>query len=247
MTSQPHEAAGPSVPPPGCPARGAAPVPLMGPRFHTDLEAVYRDMRRDHGSVVPVTLPGDVPAWLVIGYREMYQVTGDPILFPRDAGLWNQWETLPEDWPLRPMVGTRQPSVYFTVGEEHRRHLAMVQGALERIGHMELRRDTEQAADGLIDRFCATGEAEIISAYAKPLPILVLARMLGFPESDDEALLTSLGAMADGGADAIGAFEHAMALMGLPWRTRSRHRAPTSCRTWSRIRPNSRTRSTPST
>ncbi len=214
MTSQPHEAAGPSVPPPGCPARGAAPVPLMGPRFHTDLEAVYRDMRRDHGSVVPVTLPGDVPAWLVIGYREMYQVTGDPILFPRDAGLWNQWETLPEDWPLRPMVGTRQPSVYFTVGEEHRRHLAMVQGALERIGHMELRRDTEQAADGLIDRFCATGQAEIISAYAKPLPILVLARMLGFPESDDEALLTSLGAMADGGADAIGAFEHAMALMG---------------------------------
>ncbi|GAA2077807.1 cytochrome P450 [Streptomyces albiaxialis] len=218
MTSQPHaQPPHPQTPgpPPGCPAHGGGdPVPLMGPRFHTDLEGVYRDMRRTHGPVVPVVLPGDVPSWLVIGYKEMYQVTTDSTLFPRDVGLWNQWETLPEDWPLRPMVGQRMPSVYFTVGEEHRRHLTMVQDALERVGHVELRRSTESIADGLIDRFCGAGEAEVISAYAKPLAVLALARMLGFPESDDEALIHSLGAMADGGADAIGGFDHSLELMG---------------------------------
>ncbi|MGP3991423.1 cytochrome P450 [Streptomyces sp. 3N207] len=185
----------------------------MGPRFHTDLEAVYRDMRRDHGPVVPVTLPGDVPAWLVIGYRELYQVTTDPVLFPRDQGLWNQWDTLPEDWPLRPMIGTRQPSVYFTVGEEHRRHLAMVQSALESVDHIELRRTAEELADRLIDAFCGAGESEIVSAYAKPLPLLTLARILGFPDSDGPELIRFLTDMCDGGPDALAGFEQALALM----------------------------------
>ena len=79
------------APPPECPAHSDA-VPLSGPRFETDPSELYREMRRDHGSVVPVLLPGDVPAWLVIGYQEMYQVTNDSALFPRDSGLWNQWD-----------------------------------------------------------------------------------------------------------------------------------------------------------
>ena len=58
-----------SAPPPGCPAHAAkGAVPLSGPRFHTDPAQLYRDIRREHGPVVPVLLPGDVPAWLVIGY-----------------------------------------------------------------------------------------------------------------------------------------------------------------------------------
>ncbi|WP_372446607.1 cytochrome P450 [Streptomyces spirodelae] len=214
VTSQPQPAAAAGCPAhPGSSRTAPGAVPLMGPRFHTDLEAVYRDMRRDHGPVVPVTLPGDVPAWLVIGYHELCRVTADPVLFPRDQGLWNQWETLPEDWPLRPMIGTRQPSVYFTVGEEHRRHLAMVQHALESVDHVGLRRTTEEIADRLIDSFCSTGESEIVSAYAKPLPLLTLARLLGFPDSDGPELIRSLTDMADGGPDALAGFEHALALM----------------------------------
>ena len=60
--------------PGGCPVTGSAStggaVPLSGPRFHTDPAALHREMRRDHGPVVPVTLLGDVPARLVIGCRE---------------------------------------------------------------------------------------------------------------------------------------------------------------------------------
>ena len=210
MTTQPHAHGVPQAPPPGCPAHAAAgnAVQLLGPRFHTDPTALYREMRREHGPVVPVLLPGEVPAWLVVGYREMYQVTGDPALFPRDPGLWNQWPTLPEDWPLRPMIGNRQPSIYYTVGDEHQRHLDLVQSALERISLTELRKHAEQLADELIDRFSTLGQAEIIAAFAKPLPILVLARILGFPDSDGPALIKDMGALADGGADAIAAHQH---------------------------------------
>lgn len=215
MTTQSHAFGGPPVPPPGCPAHaGADAVQLMGPRFHTDPNSLYREMRREHGPVIPVLLPGDVPAWLVIGYREMYQVTGDPVLFPRDSGIWNQWPTLPKDWPLLPMIGNRQPSIYYTVGAEHQRHLDMVQSALERVSHMELRRHAEELADGLIDRFCAVGEAELIEGYAKPLPILVLARIFGFPDSDGPGLIKALAGLADGGADANDAFQYFGGLIG---------------------------------
>lgn len=185
----------------GCPvARG--PVPLGGPRFHTDPHRLYAEMRRDHGPVVAVELPGGVPAWLVIGYREMHQVTSDPDLFPRDVALWNQWPNIPEDWPLLPMVGRPMPSIYFTAGAEHRRHLAMVEPALEAVDPFALRRTCEALSDRLIDQFCGRGEADLVAEYAEPLPVLALAWLLGFPDEDGAQLAWTMKTLADGGADA---------------------------------------------
>ncbi|WP_225728469.1 MULTISPECIES: cytochrome P450 [unclassified Nocardia] len=185
-----------------CPVAHGNAVPLSGPRFHTDPHHLYREMRRDHGPVVAVELPGGIPAWLVIGYRELHQVTSDPELFPRDVALWNQWPNIPEDWPLLPMVGTPRPSIYFTAGAEHRRHLAMVEPALESVDPFELRRDCEELADRLIDSFCGRGEADLVADFAVPLPVLTLARVLGFPDEDGPDLAWSMQALADGGADA---------------------------------------------
>ncbi|WP_374754092.1 cytochrome P450 [Streptomyces sp. SM12] len=207
--------AGRMSPPPGCPAHaaGAGPMPLSGPRFHTEPASLYREMRHAYGPVVPVSLPGDVPAWLVIGYREMMQVTGDPALFPRDSGLWNQWETLPEDWPLRPMVNVPQPSVYYTVGAEHQRHLRMLEPALEGVSPFELRRHTEQLADRLIDAFCAGGEADLTADFARPLPALVLGRILGFSDPQALELVRLMAAFTDGGPDALAAHQRFGAMM----------------------------------
>ncbi|WP_378731578.1 cytochrome P450 [Nocardia brasiliensis] len=191
----------------GCPVHpDARAVPLSGPRFHTDPQHLYREMRREHGPVVAVELPGNVPAWLVIGYRELHQVTSDPELFPRDVGLWNQWPNIPEDWPLLPMVGQPRPSIYFTAGAEHRRHVAMVEPALESVDPFELRRTCEELADRLIDGFCGRGEADLVAEFAVPMPVLALARVLGFPDEDGARLAWSMKALADGGADAQAAY-----------------------------------------
>ncbi|WP_107657895.1 cytochrome P450 family protein [Nocardia suismassiliense] len=191
----------------GCPVHpetGA--VPLSGPRFHTDPQHLYREMRREHGPVVSVELPGGVPSWLVIGYRELHQVTSDPELFPRDVSLWNQWPNIPEDWPLLPMVGQPRPSIYFTAGAEHRRHVAMVEPALESVDPFELRRTCEELADRLIDGFCGRGEADLVAEFAVPMPVLALAWALGFPDEDGARLAWSMKALADGGADAQAAY-----------------------------------------
>nr|WP_234312375.1 cytochrome P450 [Streptomyces griseus] len=159
-------------------------------------------MRREHGPVVPVELPGGFPAWLVIGYREVHQVTSDPELFPRDVGLWNQWPHVPADWPLLPMVGQPLPSIYFSAGEEHRRHVRMVVPALEAADPFEIRGHGEQLADRLIDAFCARGTADLVAEFCEPLPVLVLARLVGFPDDEGTDIARVLKDLADGGPGA---------------------------------------------
>ncbi|MEU5538229.1 cytochrome P450 [Streptomyces sp. NPDC020362] len=189
-------------------------VPLTGPRFLAEPACLYREMRREHGAVVPVLLVGDVPAWLVLGYRELHQVTGDPVLFSRDSGLWNQWENIPADWPLLPMIGHRQPSILYTVGERHRQRAAMISDALEAVDPSELRGHAERFADELIDAVCSTGETDLIAHYAMLLPVRVLARLYGFPDEDGPGLVTSLNDMIDGRERALAGQAHLAASMG---------------------------------
>ncbi|MFB9462554.1 cytochrome P450 [Streptomyces cinereospinus] len=195
------------------PAHGPAPVPLSGPLLQDDPARVYRELRRRHGSVVPVLLDGDVPAWLVLGYRELHQVTGDPVLFSRDSELWNQWDDIPEDWPLRPMIGRGQPSILYTVGERHRERAGMLVDALEAVNPVELRGYAEKFADELIDGICARGSADLIGEFAMLLPLRVLARLYGFADEEGPDLVTALNDMVDGRERALAGQIHVTGAM----------------------------------
>ncbi|WP_405615431.1 cytochrome P450 [Streptomyces sp. NBC_00076] len=188
-------------------------VPLGGPRFQSEPARLYREMRREHGPVTPVLLDGDVPAWLVLGYRELHQVTGDPVLFSRDSDLWNQWDTIPDDWPMLPMINRKQPSILYTVGERHRERAAMISDALEAVDAPELRGHAERFADELIDAVCAKGEADLIADYAMLLPVRVLAHLFGFSDEQGPGLVTALNDMIDGRERAIAGQNHVISSM----------------------------------
>ncbi|MFJ9721043.1 cytochrome P450 [Streptomyces sp. NPDC101213] len=185
-----------------------APVHLSGALLQDDPTRVYREMRREHGPVVPVLLDGDVPAWLVLGYRELHQVTGDPVLFSRDSELWSQWGAIPDDWPLLPMIGRRQASILYTVGERHRERATMLGDALEGVDAFELRRYAEKFADELIDGICPRGRADIVGEYAMLLPVRVLARLYGFADDEGPELVTALNDMVDGRERALAGQTH---------------------------------------
>ncbi|MFB6987854.1 MULTISPECIES: cytochrome P450 [unclassified Streptomyces] len=197
----------PPAPASGCPVSQGR-EPLSGPRFQTEPTRLYREMRRDHGAVAPVVLDGDIPAWLVLGYRELHQVTADPVLFSRDSDLWNQWERIPDDWPLLPMIGRKQPSILYTVGPRHTERAAMISNALESVDPFALKRYAEEFADGLVDRFCSTGGTDIIAEYAMLLPALVLAKIYGFSDAVGAALVGSLNDMIDGRERALAGQQH---------------------------------------
>ncbi|MFE3514625.1 cytochrome P450 [Streptomyces sp. NPDC059166] len=183
-------------------------MPLSGPRFQTDPVRLYREMRRDNGSVAPVVLDGDVPAWLILGYRELHQVTNDPVLFSRDSDLWNQWEHIPDDWPLLPMIGRKQPSILYTVGERHTVRAAMISNALEAVDPFALKRYAEEFADELVDGFCPTGSTDIIAEYAMLLPARVLAKLYGFGDEVGGPLVGALNDMIDGRERALAGQQH---------------------------------------
>ncbi|MEW5654232.1 cytochrome P450 [Streptomyces cinereoruber] len=174
------------------------PVSLSGPRFQTDPIALYRELRRDHGPVVPVVLDGDVPAWLVIGYRELHQLTGDPVLFTRDSRLWNQLAVLPTDWPLLPIILRRIPLGEPPTADRLRERSRVGSRALDGVDLVALRVLTERLADELIDTVCGRGRADLVADYAVQLPLRVIVALCGFPAEQGPGLVKALADLMDG-------------------------------------------------
>jgi cytochrome P450 len=175
---------------------------LYGPRFQNNPAQLYQDLRRQHGPVAPVLLEGDVPAWLVLGYRELLEVTGDPQRFARDSRRWNAWHRVSPDWPLLPIV-IHQPSAVFTEGAEHQRRGGAIGDVLTAVDQFELRKHCEHIADTLIDKFASRGETDLVNQYARPIPLLALAWMLGLTETEASALVRDMYLLLDGGDDAM--------------------------------------------
>ncbi|MFF4934839.1 cytochrome P450 [Streptomyces griseofuscus] len=191
----------------GCPA-GEGAVRLAELAGGQALPRFYDRLRDQFGALAPIVLDGDIPAWLVLGYAELCQVTSRTDLFVRDSAGWNQWHRIPPDWPLLPFV------VY--QGDSSRRS-AVVAEALEQVDGFELEHMCREVATGLIAAFAHRGRVELMSAYAHVLPLLVLLRMCGIHLDDRgvEILLDDLRVALDVEAegDSAAAFarlEHAV-------------------------------------
>lgn len=181
-------------------------VPLYGERYRDDPAAVYAQIREKHGSVAPVLLEGDIPAWFVCGYRELHQVTTDAALFARDTRRWNAWETVPDDWPLLPHM-VHNPSVMFTEGPDHTRRAGALSDALASVDQFELANQCERIADQMIDRFAGAGEAELMSQYVSRIPLRATAMMCGVPESEARVLVDDvMGVMNSSSADQMAVY-----------------------------------------
>lgn len=169
-------------------------APLYGPDFAADPSGVYAALRT-HGSLAPVELAPGVPATLVIGYQAALAVLRDPVTFPRDPRRWQG--TVPADSPLLPMMMYR-PNCLFTDGEVHARLRSAVSDSLDRIDVTTLRGYVEHSADQLIDRFASVGSADLLTEYAKPLPLLVFNQLFGCPPDIGDRLLRGMSGIFDG-------------------------------------------------
>ena len=163
-------------------------IPLYGPQFQRKSAQLYAEMRRVYGPVAPVVLDGDVPAWLVLGYREVQFVVSTPEVFRRDSRRWNAWGRIPPDWPLLPLLGY-QPTMMFAEGPEHRRRAEALDNALAGVDQFALSTRAQQVADRLIDTFAGAGEADLIAQYADGVPLPVVAQMIGVPEVETADLV----------------------------------------------------------
>lgn len=80
------------------------------------------------------------------------------------------------------------PDVLMKAGADHKR----VRGTFQRnltagvVGRM--RDELQATADRLVDRFVADGHAELMRAFASPLPLAAISRLLGVPAEDEEQI-----------------------------------------------------------
>ncbi|MFE2499978.1 cytochrome P450 [Streptomyces scopuliridis] len=219
MTDPAEPSADQAVPPPGCPAHAGAQedaVALSGLEYQQTPSQLYRTLRREHGAIAPVVLDGGIPAWLVLGYTEVSYVTSHDELFARDSRRWNQWPSIPPDWPLMPFVGY-QPSVMFAEGPEHQRRAGVITDALEAIDQFELAHTCREIAEGLIDGFAGSGQAELMSAFAHALPMRAVVQLCGMPADgvDTDDLVHDLRISLDAaeGDDPVAAYVRVMERM----------------------------------
>jgi cytochrome P450 len=187
-------------------------TPFYGARFHRDPAAVYRQLRRDHGPVAPVQLEGGVPAWCVLGYRELHYVVGNPELFGRDPRRWNRWHIVPENWSLRAYVEPR-PSALLADVEEHRTRGAVVREALDTVDSFELAAAVERICDTLIDRFAGRGFADLVVEYTHQIPLLAMAKIYGLADDEAPMLTHDVALSGQEGEEAVRAHERTVARM----------------------------------
>ncbi|MDT0433742.1 MULTISPECIES: cytochrome P450 [Streptomyces] len=190
----------------GCPvAHGAGDLTrLFGPGTESDQAGIYERLRKEHGSVAPVLLEGDVPAWLVLGYRDARRVLDNPRQFSRDARTWRDWQEgrIEETSPLIPMLGWR-PDCVSQDGEAHRRLRGAVNDGLLAASSRGVRRHATFFANQLIGSFSDVGRADLVSEYSEYLPMLVLTRILGLPAAEGRRLAESSIQVLKGGEDAL--------------------------------------------
>lgn len=170
-------------------------VPLYSAEFAADPHGAYRRMRETYGSLVPVELAPGVPATLVVGYRAALRILNDSERFPADPRVWQR--DIPADCPVLPVLEWR-PSAIRSAGAEHTRYRGVNTAGIGGVDLHALRTVVGRIAVPLINGFCETGGADLVTQYAFPLAFEAINAMLGCPPEIGSKVAEATQAVFDG-------------------------------------------------
>jgi cytochrome P450 len=157
-----------------CPVR----PPVLEPALLGDPEVIRQ--LREAAPVHRIGVIGAGPAWLLTGHEVSTAVLGDP----RVQGRWE----MTAGFRLRPDgAGTvhrgERDLVTIDAGEHARlRRLVATHLTPRRVG--DLRPRIQAETDRLLDAIPAGEVVDLVSAFARPLPIIVLCELVGIPAAD---------------------------------------------------------------
>jgi cytochrome P450 len=158
---------------------------LYSDAFRADTYATFARMREEDPVLCQPGIDGESPIWFVTRYDDAEAVLLNDERFVRDPRLALPPELLAE-WSagLPDAIAFIESHMLNRDGDDHRRLRRLVSKAFTPRMIDGLRPRIQEIADGLIDPVAGAGEMELVSTYAFPLPITVIAELLGVPPAD---------------------------------------------------------------
>ncbi|MEW1779817.1 cytochrome P450 [Streptomyces sp. NPDC086777] len=161
-----------------------------------DLAPLYEVLRRE-APITPVTTPAGDPAWLVTRFEEVRDLLGDKRLgrsHPEPERASRITSAAVQEGPS---------GNYATEEADHTRMRRLLTPAFSARRMVMLSDHVRQLVDGCIDRLLAEraaapdGVVDLHAGLAFPVPVAVICRLLGAPETDREYFASLSERMAD--------------------------------------------------
>ncbi|WP_328860203.1 cytochrome P450 family protein [Streptomyces sp. NBC_00306] len=140
----------------------------------TDPYAVYARLR-ETAPVQRITGPDGSPAWIVTRYEDVRQALADPRL------SLDKRHALPGSYRGFALPPALDANLLTMDPPDHTRIRRFVTQAFTARRIEELRTPVRRIADELLDAVAPHGRADLVAAYAAPLPIAVICELLGVP------------------------------------------------------------------
>jgi len=158
---------------------------LYSDRFRMETYSVFAEMREHDPVHCQLGLDGESPIWFITRYEDVTAILLDDKRFVRDASLALDGEELARFTSGMPdSMAFLEEHMLNKDGEVHRRLRRLVTRAFTPRMVDQLRPRIQEIADELIDRVEARGEMDLVDDFAFPLPITVIAELLGIPVAD---------------------------------------------------------------
>ncbi|MFI0486977.1 cytochrome [Actinomadura sp. 9N215] len=194
------------------PLEALAVQPLLNRDYESRPAVFYERLRGEYGPVAPVDVLG-VPAWLVIGYSQTLDILRDARgIWSRRLDAWRAYRegAVPADWPMLPVVESGN-SGFHDGADSTRLRGAWSEGLRPfqdrsrteaKILENAVRRYADELITVLAESGGRTGWADLSAQYARPLPLMVIGRLLGEGADGDDELIIDLWRVMDAGPDA---------------------------------------------
>jgi cytochrome P450 len=168
------------------------PINIADPVFRSDPYPTYARLREED-PVHRTTLPDGRSLWLITGYEDGVAALKDERLVKDHRATGVSFEMKENEFGRefgQHMLNMDPP--------EHTRLRSLVTKAFTPKLVEGLRERIQAIADNLLDAVMSRGEMDLINDYAFPLPITVIAEMLGVPVEDQGKIRKWSNAMVGG-------------------------------------------------
>lgn len=160
----------------------------------TDPYPGYHRLRRE----TPVFWDASAGMWTVTRYADVLAILRDPRFLAARIG----------DKPDDPVQAALLSQMLFSDPPQHTRLRGLVSSAFTPRVIAQMRADIQRWTNALLDEAAPAGRMEIMAALAQPLPVTVIAQMLGVPPADrarfqkwSHDYITVIGGMASEDGD----------------------------------------------